>query len=123
MHRLSYWGLLGVLALALSSGGYYFLNREAETPGATRPAGAAIAQAAKIVTEEAEPVTTGTVLDTIRAVGTLRPNEAVVISPEIAGRIARLPFREGDRVEAGAPRNCYYRRLDLETGDLVNLDP
>ena len=25
--------------------------------------------------------------------------------------------------EAGAPRNCYYRRLDLETGDLVNLDP
>ena len=25
--------------------------------------------------------------------------------------------------EAGEPRNCYYRRLDLETGDLVNLDP
>jgi len=25
--------------------------------------------------------------------------------------------------EAGEPRNCYYRRLDLETGELVNLDP
>lgn len=25
--------------------------------------------------------------------------------------------------EAGAPRNCYYRRLDPETGELVNLDP
>jgi phosphoribosyl-AMP cyclohydrolase len=24
---------------------------------------------------------------------------------------------------AGAPRDCYYRRLDLETGELVNLDP
>jgi phosphoribosyl-AMP cyclohydrolase len=24
---------------------------------------------------------------------------------------------------AGAPRNCYYRRLDFETGRLVNLDP
>ncbi|HEY7270151.1 MAG TPA: phosphoribosyl-AMP cyclohydrolase [Dehalococcoidia bacterium] len=24
---------------------------------------------------------------------------------------------------AGAPRNCYYRRLDLETGRLENLDP
>lgn len=24
---------------------------------------------------------------------------------------------------AGAPRNCYYRRLDFDTGKLVNLDP
>jgi phosphoribosyl-AMP cyclohydrolase len=24
---------------------------------------------------------------------------------------------------AGAPRNCYYRRLDLETARLENLDP
>ena len=23
----------------------------------------------------------------------------------------------------GQPRNCYYRRLDFETGKLVNLDP
>lgn len=23
----------------------------------------------------------------------------------------------------GAPRNCYYRRLDFATGELVNLDP
>ena len=25
--------------------------------------------------------------------------------------------------QAGQPRNCYYRRLDFETGQLVNLDP
>lgn len=25
--------------------------------------------------------------------------------------------------KAGEPRNCYYRRLDPETGELVNLDP
>jgi len=24
---------------------------------------------------------------------------------------------------AGAPRNCYYRRLDFATGELENLDP
>ncbi len=24
---------------------------------------------------------------------------------------------------AGEPRNCYYRRLDFATGELVNLDP
>ena len=25
--------------------------------------------------------------------------------------------------KAGQPRNCYYRRLDFATGQLVNLDP
>lgn len=25
--------------------------------------------------------------------------------------------------ESGQPRNCYYRRLDPQTGELVNLDP
>ena len=25
--------------------------------------------------------------------------------------------------QAGEPRNCYYRRLDFNTGKLVNLDP
>ncbi|HUT24955.1 MAG TPA: phosphoribosyl-AMP cyclohydrolase [Sumerlaeia bacterium] len=27
------------------------------------------------------------------------------------------------RNQAGRPRNCFYRRLDLETGELENLDP
>ena len=27
------------------------------------------------------------------------------------------------RNKAGQPRNCYYRRLDLDTGNLENLDP
>jgi phosphoribosyl-AMP cyclohydrolase len=27
------------------------------------------------------------------------------------------------RNRAGRPRNCYYRRLDFETGKLENLDP
>lgn len=27
------------------------------------------------------------------------------------------------RNQAGQPRNCYYRRLDFETGKLVNLNP
>jgi phosphoribosyl-AMP cyclohydrolase len=35
--------------------------------------------------------------------------------------------RRGDichtKNSAGVPRNCYYRRLDFETGALVNLDP
>ena len=27
------------------------------------------------------------------------------------------------RNKAGKPRNCYYRRINLETGELENLDP
>src|SRR3546814_5528579 len=34
-------------------------------------------------------------------VGTLGPDEAVVIAPEIAGRIDRINFAEGDEVDAG----------------------
>src|SRR5258708_33299872 len=36
------------------------------------------------------------------AVGSLRADEAVMIRPEIAGRIEKMPFEEGQRVEKGA---------------------
>src|SRR5690606_10601294 len=55
---------------------------------------AASVEAAKVAVDEG--------VRTIRAVGTLQPNEAVIVSPEIAGRVSRLPFAEGDVVEAGA---------------------
>jgi len=41
-------------------------------------------------------------VDEASAVGTLRADEAVVIRPEIAGRIAEIRFKEGQRVERGA---------------------
>ncbi|MEO8716868.1 MAG: efflux RND transporter periplasmic adaptor subunit [Burkholderiales bacterium] len=40
--------------------------------------------------------------DEATAVGTLRADEAVNIRPEISGRIAAMPFKEGQRVERGA---------------------
>src|SRR3546814_2200716 len=55
----------------------------------------------KVVAVEAEAVTIDTVLENIRAVGTLGPDEAVVIAPEIAGRIDSIHFGEGDEVKAG----------------------
>ena len=39
--------------------------------------------------------------DEVAAVGTLRANESVVIKPEIAGRIAKLGFGDGERIRAG----------------------
>jgi phosphoribosyl-AMP cyclohydrolase len=41
--------------------------------------------------------------------------------------VYRVRPRRGDichtKNKAGAPRNCYYRRLSFETGELENLDP
>jgi membrane fusion protein (multidrug efflux system) len=43
----------------------------------------------------------GKVQDLVAAVGTLRANQSVVIRPEIAGRIAKLSFSDGERIPAG----------------------
>jgi membrane fusion protein (multidrug efflux system) len=99
MRRVLFWVLFGVMAVAVSSGAYHLLRKDADDPAA---ANAAVKPAEKVTSVEAERVATDTVLDSLRAVGTLMANEAVVISPEIAGRVARLPFTEGDKVEAGA---------------------
>jgi membrane fusion protein, multidrug efflux system len=42
------------------------------------------------------------VRDELVTFGSLRPDESVTIRPEIAGRVAQLHFREGQRTEAGA---------------------
>jgi membrane fusion protein (multidrug efflux system) len=42
------------------------------------------------------------VRDELVTFGSLLPDESVMIRPEIAGRIAQLHFREGQRIEAGA---------------------
>ena len=101
MQRLTKWVLLGALALALVSGAYRLLRADASPPAGGPHAGAATRTADSVASVEAAPVVIDTVTEKIRAVGTLLPNELVMISPEIAGRIARLPFKEGDGVKAG----------------------
>ncbi|WP_411186668.1 efflux RND transporter periplasmic adaptor subunit [Pseudomonas sp.] len=41
------------------------------------------------------------VRDELVTFGSLRPDESVMIRPEIAGRVAQLHFREGQRIEVG----------------------
>lgn len=60
----------------------------------------AAAQApAQAVPVEAAKVKIGQLSDRVTAIGTLRSNEAVVIRPEIAGRVVSINFKEGERVE------------------------
>jgi membrane fusion protein (multidrug efflux system) len=47
---------------------------------------------------QAEPLHSG-----LSTVGTLRADESVVMRPEVAGRLVRIHFEEGQRIERGAP--------------------
>lgn len=101
MRRLTFRLIAGALALALTGSAYVLLNRPSSMSGSAAQGAGAKGQFAKIVTVEASRVKVDTVFDTVQAVGSLLPNESVTISSEIVGRIAKLPFDEGDRVKAG----------------------
>ncbi|MCA9285633.1 MAG: hypothetical protein KDA22_10475, partial [Phycisphaerales bacterium] len=90
------WLGVGLAVLVLAGGGYRYLAGSSALSG--QDAKAATGPGPAAVAVEAELVSIGEVIDDIRAVGTLRPNEAVAVSPEIAGRIAELRFDEGDEV-------------------------
>jgi phosphoribosyl-AMP cyclohydrolase len=51
----------------------------------------------------------------------------VLVNCEQNSLVYRVRPRRGDichtRNAAGEPRNCFYRRLDFETGRLINLNP
>jgi membrane fusion protein (multidrug efflux system) len=55
------------------------------------------------VAVEAAAVAKGPLTERVTAVGSLRSDESVVISSEIAGRIIDIHFKEGRPVERGAP--------------------
>lgn len=107
--------LVMVLAavVAIVAGGIWFLrddprvaaylptfltDRSAQTPTAQPPAAGGASRASPV---EIAAVEIARVEDRVEALGTLAANESVVIAPEIAGRVTRLGFREGERVEQG----------------------
>jgi membrane fusion protein, multidrug efflux system len=63
---------------------------QAGPPGANAPVAVEVAR-----------VKAADVADEVSAVGTLRANETIVVRPEIAGRIAKLHFQEGQLVKRG----------------------
>jgi membrane fusion protein (multidrug efflux system) len=84
-----------VLLVAGAAGLYWYTTRTEEGPargGWQMPPPAV----------EVAPVEIGQVQRTVEAVGTLRANESVTVSPEIPGRIARFGFDEGSPITRGA---------------------
>jgi len=69
---------------------------------------------------------TAPAVDVARAVGSLRADESVMIRPEIAGRVARIAFAEGQRVQRGdllvALDDAEYRALVASSVAQAKLD-
>lgn len=105
---MSGWRIWIPLLLAAVLGGYFLGQRAPAVPGAPSEPGKA---APPIAVMTAFPEKRA-VDDSIHALGSLRAEESVLISPEIAGRIARVHFEEGQRVESGAPL------FDLDAAEL-----
>lgn len=95
-------------ALAIGIGG--FLAGRSSVPGQkgneSRSSGQAATSKANTgppgVAVEAVKVASVKLAGSITAVGSLRSDESVVVRPEVAGRIAEILFREGQRVEKGS---------------------
>lgn len=86
--------LVTVVVLALVGAGYWAVF--------LKPSGAQTASSGPPqIVVEAAPAIKATSVRKLKAVGTLASNQAVMIRPEIAGRLTEIGFEDGARVKAG----------------------
>jgi membrane fusion protein, multidrug efflux system len=92
---------VGVIALV--AGVSYWAGKSAVPATGPRPGAPAAAAKAPPpgVVVEASRVAQVRLPQALTAVGSLRSDETVVLRPEVAGRIAEIGFREGERVAKG----------------------
>src|SRR5262245_9448166 len=91
------WFLFVLIIAAGAGAGYWLWFAAPPANGTTAKDGGSAA-----VAVEAQPVRTDTVLKQIRAVGTLKSNESVVIASEVAGRILDIVGVEGQEIVRGS---------------------
>lgn len=99
MHK-ALFGAMVVAALAGVGAISYWAGTRSTSPPAS-PAAAPAKAAAPGIVVEATRVSQVKVPQALTAVGSLRSDETVILRPEIAGRIAKIGFREGERVAKG----------------------
>jgi len=94
----------GILAaIGVVSGASYWAGKSSSSepgPAGAAPSGARGAPPPGVVVE-ASRVTIAKLPQALNAIGSLRSDETVVLRPEVAGRIATIAFREGERVAEG----------------------
>lgn len=86
--------LLSVIGLLALAGGAFLYARTAQAPAGPQKMPAMPVKAAAVQVIDLPILAT--------SVGTLQSHQSVTIRPEITGRIARIHFKEGQNVKAGA---------------------
>lgn len=89
-----------VVVLAGGGGYYYWTHMRAPAGGAPATAGGP-PPGGFAMPVEAAAVEIATVERRVPATGSLRSNESVVLSPEVAGRLSQFPIQEGQRIGKG----------------------
>jgi membrane fusion protein (multidrug efflux system) len=99
LRRLMYPGVaaLGITAM----GAYAYYAQRSPQAAVEQTAGPRSAASAAPPAVDVAKVSSTRLVDDVNAVGTLRSNEAVVVRPEVAGRITRLNFSDGQQVKKG----------------------
>ncbi|HVF65907.1 MAG TPA: efflux RND transporter periplasmic adaptor subunit [Casimicrobiaceae bacterium] len=110
MNKGALAAIVAVAIAAAAGGGYWLGNRNplpatAATPAAPAtkggPGAGGQGGAPQATPVETAAVETVRLPQTITAVGSLRSDESVTVRPEVAGRIAAIQFKEGQRVSRG----------------------
>ena len=96
MRRIVAGASVAALIVAVGAASYWAGTRSNGAPAATAAAPAKAAPPGIVV--EASKVQVVNLPQAITAVGSLRSDETIIVRPEIAGRVSRIHFREGERV-------------------------
>ena len=102
------WLIFGVLTLVLGAAGWGIqagwidLQNMVASKGSKAAVPPSALTAKRPVSVEVTEVKLGPISTRVSALGTLQASQSVTIQPEIAGKITRMGFREGDPVKAGA---------------------
>ncbi len=95
--RVGFVAAVAVLAAAVGGVGYWQLNRQPSVPAAV----ASTDPESALPLVEVAPAESDRIQIAIPAVGSLRSNESIALSPEIDGRLSEIRIKEGEKVAAG----------------------
>lgn len=92
------YALIAVVGVCVASGVAWWAQRPAsvEQVAAAAPAGGGKAPAVEVA-----KVTSITLVDETQSVGSLRSRQGVMLRPEVAGRVSKILFNDGQRVRKG----------------------
>ncbi|ODT98174.1 MAG: hypothetical protein ABS83_04910, partial [Rhodospirillales bacterium SCN 65-16] len=103
MRRKQKWLFAGIAVAAVLLGGASFAWKSGKTPAATAKdaAAAKAGRPLELIPAEVHTIKPRGLVDVVRFTGTTQPIDQTIVKSRVAGRLADVTVREGDRVTAG----------------------